>query len=235
VTAVNGALADAAAFLLDLQVGWAARLDQPLANYDATATASYGALVSADGQTAAFSYRDGPVGCSACVDVWAFLSGGISLVSPTAAGGTSNSGDSDPVDVSADGRYILFHSTALDLAGGPVPSSPQGQLLVRDLIAGTTSLVGGLGALGDPFVAAISDDGTKVALPVNRMAGNGPRPFAAVYDRNTNLTTVLTPLDLDHQLWAWSYLAMAANGGRIAFDVTTNVGEVHHTVVDLAY
>jgi hypothetical protein len=235
VSAVNGAFAGTAAFLLDLRQGWALRLDQYLAGHDLTATASYGALVSGDGQSAAFSYQDGPVGCTACVDVWWFRNDAVSLASPTAAGGTSNNGDSDPVDISGDGRYVLFHSTALDLAGGPVSSRPQGQLLVRDVIGGTTSIVAGLGGIGNPFAAAISDDGTKVALPVDRLASGGPYTFAAVYDSTTHLTTVLTPVDRDHVLSSSSYLAMSANGGRIAFDVMLPNFENRHLVVDLAY
>jgi len=235
VTAVNEALADVAAVLLDLQTGEAIRLDQSLPGATSTATTSYGTLVSADGQTAAYSYRDGAVGCSSCIDTWAFRSGGLVLVSPTASGGTSATGDSEPVDVSSDGRFILFHSTATDLAGGAGARSPQGHLYVRDLLAGTTTVVAELGALGDAFASAISDDGTKVVLPVDRVAGNGPRSFAAVHDRNNGLTTVLTPVDLDHQLSIESWLAMSANGGRIAFDVQTNSGDVHHMVVDLSY
>jgi hypothetical protein len=235
VTAFNAALNDVAAFLLDLQVGWATRLDQPFPDGSSPATASYGALVSADGQTAAYSYRDGPYGCTACVDTWAFRSGGHTLVSPTPGGTTSMTGDSEPVDVSSDGRFILFHSTATDLAGGVGTRSLQGHLFVGDLLAGTTTVIPELGALGDAFASAISDDGTKVVLPVDRVAGIGPRPFAAVHDRNNGLTTVLTPVDLDHQLSIQSWLAMTANGGRIAFDVHTNSGDVRHVVVDLSY
>jgi hypothetical protein len=244
VTAVNGAEADTAAFVLDLRRASARRLDAGLPGSALTATSSYHAVLSADGSITAFSYQDGPVGCAACVDVWVLrpittaggAEGDLGLVSATSTGGTSATGDSEPIDLSADGRFVLFHTTATDVVGAGGPPAFEGRLVVHDMNTGAAWSVPGLGALGDVFSSAISDDGNKVAFPTVRDSnGGGPRPFAALYDRSSGTVTALSPVDLDHQLSWSSWLAMNGSGTRVAFDVTTNPGVVQHAIVDVTY
>jgi hypothetical protein len=240
VSAVNAGFSGQSAFVLDLATGTATQLDLPLGG-GSFATASWGALVSADGSTATFSHRDAPVGCGACVDTWAWRGGSTVLVSPSTSGGPSTTGDSQPVDVSSDGRFVLFLSTAVDLGAGPTdPASPQGRLFVRDLVAGNTAVVPpAVTVVGDASAAAISDDGNKVAFATDRpvtLPGGAvvQGTFAVLYDRATSLMADLTPVDADHQLWSPTRLGMSASGRRVAFDVVAAAGE-RHAVVDVTY
>ncbi len=72
-----------------------------------------------------------------------------------------------PLGASADGRYILF-SAFSDLTGEP--NNARSHLYVRDLTAGTTSLVdredgtGGEAAKGNPEGAALSANGCRLAF-----------------------------------------------------------------------
>jgi Tol biopolymer transport system component len=85
--------------------------------------------------------------------------------SVTDAGGVAN-GTCASADVSEDGRFVAWHSTASDL----VPGDTNGvaDVFVRDLVAGTTTRVSvaGDGAQGNAASTApsISDDGNTVAF-----------------------------------------------------------------------
>ncbi len=89
------------------------------------------------------------------------------LVSVRSSGsGTGNgvSGDFGRYGISADGRYVLFYSEASNLV--PEDNSPDGDLFVRDMLTGKTTLVTD-GAAHTPTGAAlnglISADGRYVA------------------------------------------------------------------------
>jgi hypothetical protein len=93
--------------------------------------------------------------------------GATRLVSVAAAGGTAGNGPSSQPVVSNDGTRVAFVSMATDLLGEAV--SGAGDVYVRDLAAGTTSLVsvdgagsgGGNGPSGGP---TCSSDGVRLAF-----------------------------------------------------------------------
>src|SRR5205823_3436071 len=65
--------------------------------------------------------------------------GTVTLVSINAAGtAAGNNGANSPV-ISADGRFVAFRSTSTDLVG--TPTNSQQNIFLRDLVAGTTTLV----------------------------------------------------------------------------------------------
>lgn len=88
------------------------------------------------------------------------------LVSVSADGSGSGNGASDQAALSADGRYVLFASTATDLVAAS--TSGAGDIFVRDVIDATTGLVsvsaaGGTGGNGASAAPALTPDG-RVAL-----------------------------------------------------------------------
>lgn len=96
--------------------------------------------------------------------------GAITLASVTPAG-TAGAGESYDVDVSADGRYVSFSSTAPDLVAGDTNGITD--IFVRDLRAGKTVRVsvtdsGGQATPGESweqsYNAEISEDGRRVAF-----------------------------------------------------------------------
>jgi hypothetical protein len=100
------------------------------------------------------------------------------LASRTDAGAPlSGGGASDGVDISGDGRYVVFSSSAANLPG--TQNGAVEQVYRRDLVAGTTLLVSVAGD-GTPGAArsskpVISHDGTKVGF-VTSAANLGAPP-----------------------------------------------------------
>ena len=88
------------------------------------------------------------------------VAGTTSLASVASTGGYANGGNSEP-NLSADGRYVTFSSSASDLVAGD--TNGQSDVFVRDLVAGTTRLVtpGANGFSGRP---GISPNGRYVAF-----------------------------------------------------------------------
>ena len=76
----------------------------------------------------------------------------------------------NPPSVSADGRYVVFTAAATNLASGTTVSSGTiTNVYVRDMVAGTTTLVsvnaaGGDGGNGNSATATISADGSEVVF-----------------------------------------------------------------------
>jgi len=88
------------------------------------------------------------------------------LVSANLSGNAGGNGDSLPVDLSEDGRYALFESTASDLVPGD--TNQAADIFVRDLVSNSAVLVsistkGGVGN-GASRSPAITPDGRFVAF-----------------------------------------------------------------------
>jgi hypothetical protein len=89
------------------------------------------------------------------------------LVSRVGAEGAGGDGNSAEPSISADGRYVAFASGAENLSS---EDTAFGDVFVRDLVAGTTTLVsrasGPAGAVADfeSSAASISADGRHVAF-----------------------------------------------------------------------
>jgi Tol biopolymer transport system component len=109
--------------------------------------------------------RRAVLGCEPC-EGRVLLS--VSLASVNAAGTASGDGLSEGPVLSADGRYVAFTSSATDLTATP-DANGAGDVFVRDLVAGTTTLVSvgatgtaaGNGSSGSPVLSA---DGRYVAF-----------------------------------------------------------------------
>ncbi|MGH3371606.1 MAG: DUF6531 domain-containing protein, partial [Nocardioidaceae bacterium] len=91
--------------------------------------------------------------------------GATTRVSVSSSGAQSN-GVSDDPKVSADGRYVAFHSSATNLVSGDTNAQPD--IFVRDTVAGTTTRVSttasGGQATRESHDPAISYDGKAVAF-----------------------------------------------------------------------
>ena len=177
-----GCAAGATIVLAAGSTGPAAAVDQPslqrvsLGQLGAQADAeSFGPSVSADGRYVAFSSSAGnlvPGDSNGKEDVFVrdLRTGQTVRASVGTDGGQSSGYDSRSASISADGRYVAFHTRAGNLVPGDTNDSTD--VFVRDLVAGRTLLVsvrddgsqpaGGRGlAAGQP---AISGDGSRVVF-----------------------------------------------------------------------
>ena len=132
-------------------------------------------------------------------DVFLFdrLAGASTLVShPSGSALTTGNAESDWPSLSADGRYLAFHSNATDLVSGVSDDNQQSDVLLYDRLLGTVSLVS---RSGDSPNAArggreplISEDGSAIAyfdgnpesrqnslLVFDRLAGSTTLVFAS--------------------------------------------------------
>jgi Tol biopolymer transport system component len=163
-------------------------------------------------------------------------SGVTTLVSRNFAGtggGNGTSGWFDPLGISADGRYVVFTSSATNLVAA-VDNNNQTDVFVRDLQSGTTALVsvnrnGGTSVGGDESDGAVlTPDGRFVAfmseardlLPLD----SGFRRQVFVRDLQTGVTTLATPsrfgtggADGDTDARRERDMAISSDGRYVAF------------------
>ena len=124
--------------------------------------------ISADGRYVAFtSGADNLVAndTNRMLDVFVrdLLAGTTALVSISTDGVTPGNGDSFSPAISADGRYVLFHSKASNLASGSFGSSIE-NLFCRDLLTDTTyALTAASSGIG-VYSVAMTSDGQSVAF-----------------------------------------------------------------------
>jgi len=125
--------------------------------------------------------------------------GTTTLVSINLAGNSGGNGDSVPIELSTNGQYALFESTASDLVPGDTNNATD--VFVRDLVHGTNILVsistnGGC-ANGASWESAMTPDGRYVAFASaasNLVPGdtNGIRDIF-VHDLQTGVTMLASP------------------------------------------
>ena len=126
--------------------------------------------------------------------------GGVSRVSVDSNGAQANS-DSFYPSISADGRYVAFHSSASNLVAGDANGSQD--VFVRDLQSGTTTLVsvadGGGAGNNSSYYPSISADGRYVAFwsyASNLVAGDtNNRPDVFMRDVQSDTTTLVSVAD----------------------------------------
>ena len=192
--------------------------------------------ISANGRFVAFSNVAGDVVASPSdgnnsgdIFVRDLQGGSTALVSVnaagTAAGTPAPTRSHEAVAVSADGRYVLFNSDAVDLVAGD--ANGFGDVFVRDLQLGTTELVSvnaaGSGA-GDnwSFAVAMSPDGRFVLFTseaLDLVAGGTSTRDVFVRDRQTD-TTILASLGTSGQHGNGPSLAKAisSDGRYVSFE-----------------
>jgi Tol biopolymer transport system component len=165
---------------------------------------SAGPSVSGDGRFVTFQSRADNLSDEdndAVINVYVrdLEAGTTTLVSRTSgASGPAANGDSGHAKISADGRFVAFHSSASNLSANDVNASTD--VFVRDLQAGTTTLVsranGPAGAPSDGASSepSISADGRFVAFESDALnLSDEDAAFVDVFvrDMQTNTTTLV--------------------------------------------
>jgi Tol biopolymer transport system component len=166
--------------------------------------ASDNAQITPDGRFVVFESSASnlvPGGTSGATNVYVrdLLTGTTTLVNMNQAGtGAGNAAAQDP-SISTDGRYVAFDSTASDLVVGD--TNGVSDVFVRDLVAGTTTLVsvntaGTASGDGPSQYPTLSPDGSHVAFASaasNLVTGdtNGTYENVFLRDLATGTTTLL--------------------------------------------
>ncbi|MEV5612202.1 hypothetical protein [Streptomyces sp. NPDC052225] len=139
-----------------------------------------------------------------------------------ASDGTPADGQSEAAGISADGRYVVFRSTATNL----VPQDPRGpqwayDVYVHDRRTGTTELVSGapdgVSAYAN-WSADISDDGRYVAFnarPYQMEGENNINPAVYLHDRETGTTRRVS--NREHPTLAGYNFDLSGNGRYLAY------------------
>jgi hypothetical protein len=167
------------AFFWDRDTGTVALVSHAAASSTTTANDySYPTAISADGRYVALaSYATNLIAGGTDTEVardvflWDRDTGTVTLVSHTPSSTmTPGDGDSEPRAVSADGRYVVFSSSADDLIAGGTDSNSSGDAFFWDREANTVTLLSHSAAsattagLGESSPIAMSADGRFVAL-----------------------------------------------------------------------
>jgi Tol biopolymer transport system component len=184
--------------------------------------------ISADGRYVAFmSYARNLVPGDTNVERDVFVhdrqTGATERVS-VATGGAQGNGRSDVPSISADGRFVAFHSAATNFVPGDTNGSTD--VFLRDRLSGTTELVnvgpGGVWGNHDSQNASVSDDGRFVAfetLATNLVPGdtNGVSDIL-VRDRQNGTTERISvaPGGEEGNLGS-IFCAISADGRRVVF------------------
>lgn len=186
-------------------------------------------------------------------------SGTITLVSVNLAGSGGGDGDSVPRQISTNGQYVLFESSASDLAPGATNHS--NEVFLRDLGANTTALVSigtdGTAGNGSSRDSVMTPDGRYVAFvsEANNLVADDTNhiPDIFVCDRQGEVTRLVSVGAMSPTLVGPSFVGASASpvitpdGRYVAFfssatnlvsgtpgysSLSQNIGEVY--VRDLA-
>jgi Tol biopolymer transport system component len=188
---------------------------------------SYAPAVSADGRWVAFvSEASNLLGGDPTTDPNGFAdiflvdtqTSTIRLVSSAGAPADGNSFD---VDISADGRYVVFQTFATNLVPGDA-NGPDGDIVLFDAQTGSLTLVSRRGLAGvqgddESFAPTISADGTKVAFGsrATNLVGNDTNGKADIFVRDvvTGVTSRVSTDSSGRQANNTSFDATIAPGG----------------------
>jgi Tol biopolymer transport system component len=149
-------------------------------------------------------------------------------VSAASDGSQANSGSGLPA-ISADGRYVAFHSSASNLVSGDTNSRTD--IFVHDYQTGQTMRVsvssGGLQANGNSEDPSISADGRYVAFgsSASNLVEGDTNGYGDVFvhDRHTGQTTRASVATSGSQASTRSYAAsISADGRYVAFESDAN-------------
>jgi len=187
-------------FRRDLLAGITTLVSAPAPGTPPDAGSSYEATWSPDGTRVAFTSSAALVALDTNdrTDVYVrdLLAGTTTLASVNATGTNGgNDQSSDPV-FHPGGTAVAFMSQGTDF--GPPDPAAGTEILLRDLVAGTTTLVtaqpSGIGANGQSSLAAFSPDGTRIAFQASA-ASFGPVDTNGTFDTYVrDLTTGVTTL-----------------------------------------
>ena len=208
----------------------------PAAGADAPATppdgASFGPAVSADGRWVAFVSEasnllggDTSGDPNAHADVFLVDTEEATIRLVSSAGGAPADGPSIDVDISADGRFIVFETAATNLVPGDT-NGAVADIVLFDAQSGALALVSRRGVVGaqgdaDSFDPTISADGTKVSFGsrATNLVGNDTNARSDIFVRDVvaGVTTRVSTDSSGRQANNASYdAAIAPTGGHVA-------------------
>jgi Tol biopolymer transport system component len=141
-----------------------------------------------------------------------------------ASDGTEGNAESDDPSISADGRYVAFHSYASNLVGND--TNKQEDIFVHDRQSGETTRVsvgtGGGQGNGFSFAPSISADGRYVAFAstASNLVGHDANHVTDVFvhDRQTHQTTCVSVSPTGDANYGSTYPAISADGRFVAFE-----------------
>ena len=163
------------------------------------------------------------------------------LVSVDVAGTTIANGVSVATSVSGDGRYVVFSSSASNVAAAD--TNPRFDVFVRDVWLATTTLVsqstGGVAGNDKSFFGSISNDGRYVAFisEATNFDAGGPIPGAFIRDLQLGTTTRVSfdkdgnPASVNHEniplvSGDGRYVAYVSSGANVVAGDTNGVADV---------
>jgi len=134
------------------------------------------------------------------------------LVSVSTNGIDPGNGDSFSPQISADGRYVLFHSKASNLAAGSFGSGIE-NLFFRDLQTGTTYALTSATIGTGVYSASMTPDGQSVAFIGTAVASSGTQ----LYVWNSQLTALTYTNGAISPLNILPVVAISTNGQKLVF------------------
>ncbi len=152
----------------------------------------------------------------------------MTLMSQDSSGGIGTAASGAP-DLSRDGRYVAFHSKALNLVSGD--TNGMQDIFVRDRLTGTTQRVSvttsGLQANGPSANPSISGDGRYIAFQSDaaNLVGSDSNETTDVFvhDRITGVTTRVSVSGVSQQATGGSGAPAISDDGRfVAFESTAS-------------
>ncbi len=218
-------------FVRDLMAG-----TTTLVSLDSAGAAGNGSsdsgVITPDGRYVVFRSNAGNLAASdtnGTFDVFVrdLSAGTTTLVSANLAGTGAGNGPSAPDGISADGRHVMFGSSASNLVAND--TNGLSDIFVRDLTTGTTTLVsvdstGSVSGNGDSYYGAISADGRYVAFQsrASNLVANLTDGLEDVFVRDLKTgTTTLVSANLAGSGGGngFSYFgAMTPDGRRVVFE-----------------
>lgn len=237
-------------FVFDRQGGVVTRVSLDSSGAQSNGNSDKGTAISGDGRYVVFSSEatnlvSGDTNNVRDIFVYDRQTGQPRRVSVASNGAEAN-GNSDGVDISADGRYVTFHSAATNLVTGD--TNGKADVFVYDLQTGNITRVSvntsGAEATGGGFDPAISGDGRYVVFMST--SGNldpradeyGGKDLVYLHDRQSGQTILLSVASDGSILTVglFDQPTISNNGRYVAFsfyDKGNNNGILHIWVRDL--
>lgn len=195
---------------------------------------SRGSTLSPDGRFVAFTSAASnltPDDTNGIPNVFVYdtQSGTTTLASVGAVSNNRVASSSESPEITPDGRYVAFYSTATNLVPGVTTTS---EIYVRDLQAGVTTwastnaeVISHFGGNGFCCNQAISDDGQYVAFEICTNSYVPTNGFVLYYSlqsgvTETVFTNAVTPMGANQDKRS---LSMTSDGRFVAFAAYTNV------------
>ena len=148
--------------------------------------------------------------------------GTTALASVSTNGVDPGNGDSFLPIISANGRYVLFHSKASNLAPGSSGGGIE-NLFFRDLQTGTTyALTSALGGIGVYSAASMTPDGQSVAF-----IGTAPGTSGTLFVWNSQSKTLSYSNNPSIYLSPSPFVSISPNGQKLAYLANTTPANLY--------